>query len=71
MDQSPGQPRPQDAFNPRMDNSNAPFKPHLAHWQAYPVRQLALLLVLLRPPSPSIIGPCELMLAMTAKKPLA
>ena len=40
MDQSMGQPRPQDAFDPPVDNSNAPFRPRLAHWQAYLVRMM-------------------------------
>lgn len=36
MDVSFG-PRPQDAFDPPVDNSNAPFRPHLEHWAGYQV----------------------------------
>ena len=33
MDFSMG-PRPQDSFDPPVDNSNEPFQPHLQPWQA-------------------------------------
>lgn len=30
-------PRPQDGFNPPVDNSNAPFRPRLDHWAGFQV----------------------------------
>ena len=38
MDHSMDGSRPQDSFDPPPDNSNTPFKPHLAHWQDFLVQ---------------------------------
>ena len=35
-------PRPQDRFEPPVDNSNAPFRPRLDHWVGFQVAKQTL-----------------------------
>lgn len=76
MDHSMGGPRPQDSFDPPPDNSNAPFKPHLAHWQDFLVQSYVCTLpqLLTRLPFARVMSvdkhPCGVLTASPAAEDL-